>query len=248
MLKQQSVVIPRWISWQMHLASRTKRHQDYPPAIGQIDFGELRQTQVLGRDTDSADSQAVENYYIAQFLRREARVLKGRALEIGKDHYTSVVAGRDLTITSLAFTDDTELIHRVADMKDNAYDVLLLVQVLQLIYDLHAVVRHIHRILVPGGILLATVPGTCYAAGGRVNEMKPYWGFTNVSLRKLIESVFPARRINTDVFGNVLVATAHLYGLGVGELTPKELNFRDNHYPLLLTLKAQKASACRSNN
>jgi SAM-dependent methyltransferase len=242
MLKQQSVLIPRWISWQMHLARRTRRYQDHPPAIGQIDFGELRQTQVLGRDSDSADSQAVESYYNERFLRREARILKGRALEIGKDHYTSVVAERKLTITSLAFTDDTELIHRLADVKDNAYDVLLLVQVLQLVYDLHALVRHIHRILVPGGILLATVPGTCYA-DGRVNEMKPYWGFTNFSLRKLIETVFPPRRINIENFGNVLVAMVHLYRLGFAELTQKELNLRDNHYPLLLTLKAQKASA-----
>ena len=245
-MKQRSVLIPRRISSHMHLDRRTRRHQYHPAAIGQIDFGELRQIQPLRRDADGASGQAMDRYYIEQFLRREAGVLKGRVLKIGYDPYGSVFAESNLAITSLAFTDDTELIHRLVDVKDNTYDVLLLVQVLHSIYDLHAVVRHIHRILAPEGILLATVPGTCYAAGA-VNQIKPYWGFTNFSLRKLIESVFPARRINTDVFGNVLVATAHLYGLGVGELTPKELNFRDNHYPLLLTLKAQKAPAYRIN-
>ena len=178
----------------------------------------------------------------SSFVRRHARALHGRVLEIGNDHYTSVVAGRDLTVTSLALTDDTELIHWLADVEDGTYDTLLLVQVLELVYDLHAVVRHIHRILAPGGILLATVPGTCYAAD-RINGIKPYWGFTNLSLRKLIESVFPARGITIETFGNVLVAVAHLHRLGFTELTPRELNLRDNHYPLLLTLKAQKAPA-----
>jgi len=231
----------------MHLDSQTRRHQYRPPAIGQIDFGELRQIQPLRRDTDGASGQAIDRYYIEQFLRREAHVLKGRVLTIGYDPYDSVFAESNLAITSLAFTDDTELIDRLADVKDNTYDVLLLVQVLHSIYDLHAAVRHLHRILAPEGILLATVPGTCYAAGA-INQIKPYWGFTNFSLRKLIETVFPPRRINIENFGNALVTMVHLHRLGFAELTQKELNLRDKHFPLLLTLKAQKASAYRSNN
>jgi SAM-dependent methyltransferase len=219
------------------LVHRAGRQASSP--LGQIDFGDLWQLQPLGQETRNS-AQPVERYYIEQFVRRHTRALHGRVLEIRNDHYTSVVAGRDLTVTSLALTDDTELIHWLADVEDGNYDTLLLVQVLQLVYDLHAVVRHIHRILAPGGILLATVPGTCYAAD-RINEIEPYWGFTNLSLRKLIESIFPARGITIETLGNVLVAMVHLHRLGFAELTPIELNLRDNHYPLLLTLKAQKA-------
>ena len=232
----------RWSFGCVRLARQTMCQHDALPPPGRIDFGELRQTQVLGRDVGSVNRESVSDYYIEAFLRREARVVKGRVLKIGRDRYNSVLAGRDITATSLGFTDDAELIHRLADVEDNTYDTLLLIQVLQLVYDLHAVVRHVHRILAPGGILLATVPGTCYAAGG-VNEIKPYWGFTNLSLQKLIESVFPERGINIETFGNVLVAMVHLHRLGFGELTQKDLNHRDKHYPLLLTLKAHKVSA-----
>jgi SAM-dependent methyltransferase len=214
------------------------------PPLDQIDFGDLWQLQPLGQETRNS-AQPVDRYYIEQFVRRHTRALHGRVLEIGNDHYTSVV-GCDLTVTSLALTDDTELIHWLADVEDGNYDTLLLVQVLQLVYDLHAVVRHIHRILAPGGLLLATVPGTCYAAD-RINGIKPYWGFTNLSLRKLIESIFPARGITIETLGNVLVGMVHLHRLGFTELTHKELNLRDNHYPLLLTLKAQKTPAYRIN-
>jgi SAM-dependent methyltransferase len=243
MLKPGSSLLQGWMFWRVPPVHRVGRRAS--PPLGQIDFGDLRQLQSLGQDTrDSA--QPVDRYYIQQFVRRHARALHGRVLKIGNDQYTSVFAGRDITLTSLAFTDDTDLIHRLTDVEDNSYDTLLLVQVLQLVYDLHAVVKHAHRILAPRGLLLATVPGTCYATD-RINEIEPYWGFTNVSLRKLIESVFPARGITTETFGNVLVAMVHLHRLGIAELTQKELNLRDNHYPLLLTLKAQKAPTYRIN-
>jgi SAM-dependent methyltransferase len=242
MLKPSSCLLQRWMFRRLLLVHRAGRQAS--PPLGQIDIGDLWQLQPLGRETrDSA--QPVDRHYIEQFVRRQARALHGRVLQIGSDH-TSALSGRDITLTSLALTDDTELIHRLTDVEDNSYDTLLLVQVLQLVYDLHAVVRHIYRILAPGGILLATVPGTCYAAD-RINEVKPYWGFTSLSLRKLIESIFPARGITIETLGNVLVAMVHLHRLGFTELTQKELNLRDNHYPLLLTLKARKEPAYRIN-
>jgi SAM-dependent methyltransferase len=43
----------------------------------------------------------------------------------------------------------------------DTFDCIILTQTLQYIFDLPAAVRAIYRILAPGGVLLASVPGIC---------------------------------------------------------------------------------------
>jgi SAM-dependent methyltransferase len=180
----------------------------------------------------------VDRYYIEQFFRREAHSLKGQVLAIGHEP-TAAAALDGQTVTSLPFTDDAELFHHLASVQEHTCGALILCHVLHQVYELDAIVRHVYRVLTPGGILLATVPGTCYAAQHQA-EPVPYWRFTRVSLRKLIEENFPARRIAIETWGNVVVALAHLHRIGIRQLTQRELAYRDEHYPLILTLTAEK--------
>ena len=41
----------------------------------------------------------------------------------------------------------------------DAFDCIICTQVLLLVYDLRAAIQTIHRVLKPGGVVLATVPG-----------------------------------------------------------------------------------------
>jgi SAM-dependent methyltransferase len=211
-----------------------------PPPPGQIDFGELRQPQLFRCDVNYSQDQALDQYYVEQFLRREMRLMKRRVLEIGSDHCTPEFAGsRTATITSIPFAQETQVLHDLAVLKDNTYDALVMVQVLQFMFDLHAVLKHAHRVLIPGGILLAAMPGTCYVPN-HVDGRMLYWGFTGLSVRTLLGSTFPARSIKIQSFGNVFVATAHVQHLAAQDLTRTELNHRDEHYPFILTFKAEK--------
>lgn len=228
----------RWTSWHTYLARRMGR-RDFPLPPGQIDFGDLRQVEPLGPKTMGDNDQLVERYYIEQFFRREAPNVNGHVLHIGHEHYTPATESHVKMVTALPFIDDAELLKYLAITEDNKYDTLILERVLQLVYDIDTVMHHAHRVLTAGGVLLATVPGTCYAAR-RATESLSYWKLTSVSLQKLVEETFPSRRTKIEMWGNVIVAMAHLHRVEIQQLTQQELDYRDEHYPLILTLTAEK--------
>jgi hypothetical protein len=186
--------------------------------------------------------EALDRYYAGRFFGRELERSKECVLEIvdADRSVYSTRAPKAANVTSLRFFGDTKLFRDLAALQDRAYPTVIMEQVLQLIYDLDATLAQLHRILAPGGVLLGTVPGTCYTPA-RGSEHAAYWGFTDRCARTLLESHFPPDSVTIETFGNVLVAMAHAYGVGAGELTKRELEHRDSHYPFLLAVRAQKA-------
>jgi glycosyltransferase involved in cell wall biosynthesis len=67
-----------------------------------------------------------------------------------------------------------------------------------------------------------------------------YWRFTSLSARRLFEDVFPRQDVKVEAHGNVLAATAFLYGLSSRELRPEELSHVDPDYEVLITVRAVK--------
>jgi hypothetical protein len=67
-----------------------------------------------------------------------------------------------------------------------------------------------------------------------------YWRFTTLSMRRLLEEVFPSATVSVHADGSVLTAVAFLHGLAAEELRPDELNYRDADYELLITARAIK--------
>ena len=118
---------------------------------------------------------------------------------------------------------------------------MILTQTLHLIFDVPAAIRTLHRILKPGGTLLLTVPGTISQMERGEWRFTWYWGFTKLSLERLFVASFDQARIAISEYGNVLTSVAFLEGLVAEELTPAELDYRDELYPLLLGLRATKA-------
>jgi hypothetical protein len=58
----------------------------------------------------------------------------------------------------------------------------------------------------------------------------------------MLGEVFPAPA-EIDTFGNVFIASAFLYGLGVNEVKKKQLDYNDPHYQVIITAKATKTNA-----
>src|SRR5690606_25124396 len=119
----------------------------------------------------------------------------------------------------------------------NIYDCFILTQTLQLIYDIRSAVAHAHRILKPGGVLLVTVPCVSRLAGEGYTD---YWRFTPDSCTRLFGEIFGAEQVTVYAYGNVLTATAFLQGMAAEELTRRELDTRDERYPVLLAVRAVK--------
>jgi SAM-dependent methyltransferase len=219
------------------------QRQGSRPLVGRVCFGSLRRLKPVDSDFGFGRGKPIDRYYIEGFLTRHAEDVRGRVLEIMDDAYTRRFGGDAVTVSDvLTLEEGNPNATIVGDLTSaehipsNTFECAIVTQTLHLIYDVRAAVETLHRILKPGGVLLATVPGISQIEWTE----KWYWGFTLQSARRLMEEVFPAGSVEVETHGNVLAATAFLQGLGAGELRREELEFRDPDYELLLTIKAIK--------
>jgi SAM-dependent methyltransferase len=118
------------------------------------------------------------------------------------------------------------------------FDCFILTQTLQYIYHPQAAIAHAYRILRPGGILLATVPGIIKMDPDAVGT--DYWRFTVDSCAALFGEVFGKEQIKVRAYGNVLTAIAFLTGLAYEELSQRELDLPDPTYPVVIAVRAVK--------
>jgi SAM-dependent methyltransferase len=180
-------------------------------------------------------------------MERHAGDIRGRALEIAGDEYIRRY-GVGVTKTDiLDVLPDNPKATVVADLVDapaelNAsFDCVLVTQVLSWIYEPRAAIEAAHRILTPGGVLLATTPGIARIAPVEAELFGEWWHFTAMSGRRVAEEVFGAGNVEVETFGNVLTASASLYGLGAADVSPEELAVHDPAFPLVVAIRAVKA-------
>lgn len=190
--------------------------------------------------------QPVDRYYIENFLAANAEDIRGRVLEIGDNSYTRQYGGEKVTVSDVLHVHEgNPAATIVADLArgdnipSNAFDCVILTQTLQLVYDVHAAVGTLYRILKPGGVVLATVPSIT-SIGDTDWEGTWFWGFTHLSANRLFGEVFSPENVTVEPYGNVLSASAFLYGLSSHELWRKELDHRDAHYQVTITVRAVK--------
>jgi SAM-dependent methyltransferase len=120
------------------------------------------------------------------------------------------------------------------------FDCVILTQVLHVLADPDAAVRTTHRILRPGGVVLATLAGISQVSRWDMERWGDYWRFTTASARRLFGSVFPLDHVGVESHGNVLTAIAFLHGLTADEMRSPELDHLDPDYQLLITVRAVK--------
>lgn len=97
-----------------------------------------------------------------------------------------------------------------------------------------------HRIVKPGGVVLATAPGLTQIADDPWNDTW-HWSFSRASLCRLFAEGFPGGEIDMQVHGNVLSTVAFLQALAQDELTRRELDASDPEYQMLIGVAARKA-------
>lgn len=216
------------------------------PAPGQVRFGDLRRSAPFSLSFGYDRGGPVDRYYIENFLADHASLIRGRVLEIGDNAYTLRYGGDRVVVSDVFHVDPAhpgatfggDLSH--ADhVPSDLFDCIILTQTLHLIYDFHAALRHCHRMLKPGGVLLMTVPGVSSIDAGAWGESW-YWSFTANAVTRMLGAWFDPEEVQVQSLGNVLTATAFLYGLGRPELRQEELDAADNHYPVIITARAVK--------
>jgi SAM-dependent methyltransferase len=134
----------------------------------------------------------------------------------------------------------------VADLTDgtnlpsDTYDCVICIQTLLVIYDVKAAIQTIHRILKPGGTALVTVPGISQICRPDIDSWGDYWRFTTLSARRLFEEAFDPANVTVDSYGNILTASAHLYGLATEDMSRRQLDLHDPDFQVTIGIKAIK--------
>jgi SAM-dependent methyltransferase len=217
------------------------------PAVGRMRFGSLRRTHPVSEMWGFDRGRVIDRYYIEQFLSDRASDIRGHVLEVANDYYTRQFGGAAVTrVDVLHVSDRLPKVTIIADLTSadhipsDTFDCIILTQTLQFIYDTRAVVRTLYRILKPGGIVLATCGGITKVSAEDMDRWGDYWRFTSLSARRLFEESFPPDRLTVQSYGNVLTATAFLYGLSADELTRKELDTCDPNFEVTIGVRAVK--------
>lgn len=241
-LLKQTVPLPmrQWLSTRL-------MRDPHTPAVGSVNFGNLRRLTPLSRVFGYDRGLPIDRYYIEGFLERQAGDIQGRVLEIGDATYTHRFGSDRITKSDvLHVVEGNPQATIIGDLTNSdlipsdSFDCAILTQTLHLIYNMQDAVKTIYRILKPGGVALITVPGISQIA---IDEWKDYWcwSLTCLSARRLFAEVFDDRYVTIEHYGNVLSATAFLQGLATQELTKAELDYRDPHYQMLITIRVVKA-------
>jgi SAM-dependent methyltransferase len=186
----------------------------------------------------------VDRWYIERFLAQERASIRGRVLEVRDTRYTRAFGASversdvvDIDASNPNATIVADLTQRTSIAADTV-DCFLLVQTLQFIVDVRAVVAEAHRVLAPGGVLLCTVPAVSRISMRYLDA--EYWRFTAAGCRELLAGAFADGDVEVRSYGNVLACSAFLYGLAVEELTEPELLDDDPFFPLVVAAKARK--------
>jgi SAM-dependent methyltransferase len=197
--------------------------------------------------------QCIDRYYIESFLDRYSADIQGHVLEIADNTYTHQFGGeRILRSDVLHVSHDHSRATIVADLTcadqipSETFDCIILTQTLQFIYDMRATLRTLHRILKPGGVLLATFPGISQIARYDMEHWGEFWRLTTLSSCKLFAEFFPENCVTVQAFGNILTTIAFLHGLVSAELRREELDCHDRDYEMLITVRARKPRNQRS--
>jgi hypothetical protein len=206
-------------------------------------MGTLRRTKPVSSGWGFDRGRPVDRYYIDSFLEEHTQDIHGRVLEILNSDYARRFGSRIEQADILDIDPANQQATIIADLTaagsiaNDLFDCFILTQTLQLIYDVKSAIAHSHRILRPGGVLLATVPAVSRLAGEGYTD---YWRFTPASCACLFGEIFGPHQVTITAYGNVLSAVAFLEGIAYEELLKRELDVLDERYPVLLAIRAVK--------
>jgi SAM-dependent methyltransferase len=234
-------------SWRSFL----RKHSVFPP-VGDINFGDFGGTEPVSRSFGLERGEAIDRYYIADFLHKNAADIHGVCLEVAEDRYTRQFGdGRVVRADTLHYDGKDTAgantvigdLSNIPQVADASYDCFIITQTLQYIYDPARAAAEIFRILKPGGICLCTASGITQISSYDQSRWGEYWRFTQDSLSRLFENAFGGQgQVRTSSYGNVYAATAFLQGLSLADVERAKLDVADPAYQLLVCTRAEKTA------
>jgi peptidoglycan/xylan/chitin deacetylase (PgdA/CDA1 family)/SAM-dependent methyltransferase len=231
------------------LRAESAHHRAYLDHHGRsgLDWGDFRRIDPISRNWGYDRGVPIDRRYIEQFLAGHSSDIRGAVLEVQEDDFTRRFGGPRVATSAVLDIDGSNAratvvtdLRAAPDLPSSHVDCVILTQTLHVIDDMPAVVRECHRVLKPGGVLLATLPAASrvcleYGQDGDLWRMPP------AGARAVIGSAFSAEQVDCDVYGNVLTNVAFLHGLACTDLTDAEFDAVDPYFPALTGVRARRA-------
>ncbi len=217
------------------------------PRTGAVKFSDLRRLTPISPIFGMERGKPIDRRYIEAFLAENAADIRGRALELGDATYIKRFGVGVTQIDVLHVVEGNPEATIIADLTNadhipsEAFDCIIFTQALQMIYDMRTAMRTLYRILKPGGVILLTTHGTSKIARrlGR-DAWGEYWRLTAQGVTALVNDVAPYADLTVKSYGNVLTASAFLYGLAAEDLEPRELDAQDEDFEVILGARIRK--------
>ncbi|MEX1238227.1 MAG: glycosyltransferase [Cyclobacteriaceae bacterium] len=231
----------------LRLLHRAGFYMHYTPPPGKIRPGDFGRVTPFSADFGFDRGGAIDRFYIERFLEENQHHVRGKVLEIGDNAYTLKYGGDKILRSDIFHVDRGNSratyigdITDVPQIPSNEFDCIIFTQTLHLIYDFKSALTTCYRILKPGGCLLLTVPGISHIDRG---EWRDYWlwSFTDTSIKRLMADSFNGSSVQVNTYGNVYVAAAFLYGMGLPEFRKDFLFQHDPSYQVIISAAAVKA-------
>ena len=194
------------------------------------DLGDLHRVTPIDPNWGFERGTPIDRVYVERFVGAHASDIRGRVLEIAAPDYTTRFGTGVERVDVLMAREGNAQATIVADLADapqipdGTFDCAIVTQTLQFVWDVSAALSTLHRILAPGGVLLATVPGITKISPPEDEEFGEWWHYTARSARRLAEQAFGEGAVEVEAFGNVLAAAGFLYGLAASGLRAEELD------------------------
>ena len=209
---------------------------------------DLRRTEPISKVFGIDRGTPIDRYYIERFLQENAKLMTGKVLEVGGNHYSKRFAGEGASsfevLHAVAGNREATIVGDLTDpgtLPENLVDCFICTQTFNFIFEVQRAIVGAHHLLKPGGVLLATVSGISQISSYDMERWCDYWRFTSASLEKLFAPVF-GTEVDVETYGNVLAATAFLQGVAVEDLPDTSLlDEHDPDYQLVISIAARKA-------
>jgi len=199
-------------------------------------------SEVFGLDRGTP----IDRYYIEEFLKANKALINGKVLEVAESHYSKRFGTNIESFEVLYHNNENPRATIVGDLTKkqtlpvNKIDCFICTQTFQFIYNYKEAIQGAHHLLKKDGILLATLAGISQISRYDMDRWGDYWRFTILSAAKSFGEVFGEGQVTVNYFGNVLSAISFLEGISAEELSPEELNCKDENYQMLITIVARK--------
>lgn len=220
------------------------------PAVGRVDFGDLRRLRPISRAWGGDRGLPIDRYFIEQFLSVHQTDIHGRVLEIDSNRYSTRFGGDRVSESEILDIDPANpRATIIADLSeatvipDADFDCVICTQTLQLVPRLERAIHTLQRILRPGGTALVTIPTLSRLVTAGEAVVPDYWRLTSWGAREMFERSFAKEAVTVQAYGNLLTSICFLHGLATVELDPAELNEKDPRFEQLIGIRAVKSTA-----